>query len=71
MFAAYVLTITDGQDTQERNRLRLVAVTSDDVQRREANAADELDGDLAAKPLIEDPDTGMSVMKMKYFAGVH
>jgi hypothetical protein len=30
---------------------------------------DELDGDLAAKPLIEDPDTGMSVMKMKYFAG--
>lgn len=30
---------------------------------------DELDGDLAAKQLIEDPDTGMSVMKMKYFAG--
>jgi len=30
---------------------------------------DELDGDLAAKPLITDPDTGMSVMKMKYFAG--
>jgi quercetin dioxygenase-like cupin family protein len=30
---------------------------------------DELDGDLAAKPLIADPDTGMSVMKMKYFAG--
>ena len=30
---------------------------------------DELDGDLAAKPLIEDPDTGMSVMKMKYIAG--
>jgi quercetin dioxygenase-like cupin family protein len=29
----------------------------------------ELDGDLAAKPLIQDPDTGMSVMKMKYFAG--
>jgi len=29
---------------------------------------DELDGDLAAKQLIEDPDTGMSVMKMKYFA---
>jgi hypothetical protein len=27
---------------------------------------DELDGDLAAKQLIEDPDTGMSVMKMKY-----
>jgi hypothetical protein len=30
---------------------------------------DELDGDLAAKQLIEDLDTGMSVMKMKYFAG--
>ena len=30
---------------------------------------DELDGDLAAKQLIEDPGTGMSVMKMKYFAG--
>ena len=30
---------------------------------------DKLNGDLAAKPLIEDPDTGMSVMKMKYFAG--
>jgi quercetin dioxygenase-like cupin family protein len=30
---------------------------------------DELDGDLAAKPLITDPDTGMSVMKMTYFAG--
>jgi hypothetical protein len=30
---------------------------------------DELDGDLAAKQLIQDPDTGMSVMKMKYFAG--
>ena len=29
----------------------------------------ELDGDLAAEPLIQDPDTGMSVMKMKYFAG--
>ena len=30
---------------------------------------DELDGDLAAKQLVQDPDTGMSVMKMKYFAG--
>jgi quercetin dioxygenase-like cupin family protein len=30
---------------------------------------DELDGDLAAKQLIDDPDTGMSVIKMKYFAG--
>ena len=29
----------------------------------------ELDGDLAAKQLIDDPDTGMSVVKMKYFAG--
>jgi quercetin dioxygenase-like cupin family protein len=30
---------------------------------------DELDRDLAAKQLIRDPDTGMSVMKMTYFAG--
>jgi hypothetical protein len=30
---------------------------------------EELDGDLAAKQLVEDPDTGMSVMKMKYFGG--
>lgn len=30
---------------------------------------DELDADLAVKPLVEDPDTGMSVMKLKYFAG--
>lgn len=30
---------------------------------------DELDADLAVKPLLEDPDTGMSVMKLKYFAG--
>jgi hypothetical protein len=30
---------------------------------------DELDGDLAAKQPVTDPDTGMSVIKMKYFAG--
>lgn len=30
---------------------------------------DELDADLAVKPLVEDPDTGTSVMKLKYFAG--
>lgn len=30
---------------------------------------DELDADLAVQPLIEDADTGMSVMKLKYFAG--
>jgi len=28
--AAYVLTITDGQDMQKRNRLRPIAVTSGD-----------------------------------------
>ncbi len=30
---------------------------------------DELDADIAVKPLVEDPDTGTSVMKLKYFAG--
>src|SRR5690348_12954684 len=30
---------------------------------------EELDGDLAAKQLVEDPDKGMSVIKIKYFAG--
>src|SRR5208283_1348530 len=36
MFAAYVLTITDGQDMQKRNRLRPVAVTAGGAQRRGA-----------------------------------
>jgi hypothetical protein len=39
MFAAYVLTITDGQDMQKRNRLRPVAVTSGGAQRRGAETA--------------------------------
>lgn len=30
---------------------------------------DELDADIAVQPLIEDPGTGTSVMKLKYFAG--
>ena len=35
----------------------------------EVRRIDELDADIAVKPLLEDPDTGMSVMKLKYFAG--
>lgn len=35
----------------------------------EVRHIDELDADLAVKPLVSDPDTGMSVMKLKYFAG--
>jgi quercetin dioxygenase-like cupin family protein len=30
---------------------------------------EELDAEIAVKPLVEDPDTGMSAMKLKYFAG--
>jgi len=39
MFATYILTITDGQDMQKRNRLRPVAVTADGAQRSGAEAA--------------------------------
>ncbi|WP_297662034.1 cupin domain-containing protein, partial [Pseudonocardia sp.] len=39
------------------------------TQAWEVRHIDELDGDIAVKPLIEDSDTGMSVMKLKYFAG--
>ncbi len=38
MFAAYVLTITDGQDMQKRNRLRPVAVTAGGAERAGAEA---------------------------------
>src|SRR5262249_54285986 len=38
MYAAYVLTITDGQDTQEPNRLGAVPVIADGTQRRGAVA---------------------------------
>ena len=39
MFAAYVLMIIDGQDTQKRNRLGHVAVTSGGAECRGAEAA--------------------------------
>jgi len=39
MFAAYVLTITDGQDMQKRNRLGPVAVTAGGAEHRAAEAA--------------------------------
>ena len=52
------------------------AVTPGEVQHWNCNTlpwqvrhVDELDADLAVKPLIEDPDTGMSVMQLRYFAG--
>ena len=35
----------------------------------EVRRIDELDADIAVKPLLNDPDTGMSVMKLKYYAG--
>lgn len=35
----------------------------------EVRHIDELDGDIAVKPLVQDPETGMSAMKLKYFAG--
>lgn len=35
----------------------------------EVRRIDELDADIAVKPLVQDPETGMSAMKLKYFAG--
>lgn len=56
--------MADGQDPRGEIRSR-----HPDTMPWEVRHIDELDADLAVKPLIEDPDTGMSVMKLKYFAG--